>query len=428
MYSTRVIKGAEFKYRLLKEFKEYPASKGLNKITCVCFNKKEADQVVQKHHDKVRIVVLYLDVFDKSKYEEVPAIEAFYIMCYGVKELNHYINLPVDQSETRSYITFGCNYSRKYFYHCHLRSWSHVRESPYVTYFIDEHHLVSSKYFKMYNACSLKSAANILETREVFRKDKLNLLFPNEPFIPKYYTLDGLLAQKSHEHIYIFKPKDGSTGSGIFIIDPSEPNWQDTLKAKWVKDNEPYAITQYIDNPLLFDKKKFHIRSYLMLTSWGAHFSFKPSRILTAMLPYKQLDYLNPDIHDTHLRGTIGYPMFPEDMIVDSKGTSRLTKTDGVTPILLNDQALSKIWDNILSIHKRVSESSNITHYQEVKECYNCMGLDFLFDEDLNIYLLEINTRPLSRSIYDHMGPSDKLDKAYADWVLESIKDKLVDH
>lgn len=399
MYSTRVIKGARFPYALLKDFKGYPTTSKTNKITVICFDKKEADAVMLKHHDNAKIIVCHFAPITEKQYLYISKLECFYIVCVTLEELNNFVNKPIINDERRTYISFGSNTLRKYFIHLRLNSWSHVREAKYVDYYMLTHAIVHNSFG--FTKCKLKQSSDITVLKQAVDKDLMYQNFGSE-FVPEVIPLEKL---DDNFGLTIFKPNEGSLGQGIFVINTKDKDWRDTVTRLYKKEDEPYAICRYIDNPLLFKGRKFHLRSLMMLTSWGTFSTFPISRILHATLPYQHGDYLNIKIHDTHARSTDGYPIFPNDLKVSK-------------------EIIDDLYSQITHIHKVCLEKIPIKCYPESKECYNIFGLDLLIDDNYKVWVLEINKTPLMQSYFDN-GPSDMFDSMFSNWIINNVISRL---
>jgi hypothetical protein len=175
--------------------------------------------------------------------------------------------------------------------------------------------------------------------------------------------------------IWILKPIRGYKGKGIYIF----KNYDEYIyffkntKDSWYE----YVLSEYIINPLLIQKRKFHIRSYCLMINGLAYMSKNPE-IITAKQNYLQNDYTNKDIHDTHESGSIlGLCIVPD--LVNAYG-----------PMNVNS-----IYVKIKEIIKYITKLKfmNDVCYDETEQCFEVYGFDFMIDDNFNLFLLEVNDK-----------------------------------
>ena len=148
--------------------------------------------------------------------------------------------------------------------------------------------------------------------------------------------------------------------------------------------NRNIIIQEYINNPLLFKNKKFHLRSYLMIKLFDNKLSFsyfKKAKILTAKDEYKNNDYLNHNIHDTHIGSTDADYYFPEDLQKYSNKE-------------INDKILEYLYKQMNIIGKitvLIDIKNKLKNYDKVKNAFDVLGVDLMITEDFQIKILEYN-------------------------------------
>jgi hypothetical protein len=148
---------------------------------------------------------------------------------------------------------------------------------------------------------------------------------------------------------------------------------------------QPYQsaiASTYIQNPLLWNGRKFHIRMYLLIRAGSLtlpyHYElWTRGRILTALLPYQNKDWKNKKIHDTHGGTTPHNLWFPEDL-----------------PDITRRQEIYDKMRQSIDVVGRIMQK-NITMYTESIHAFEVFGCDFLITEDYQAILMEIN---------DHVG------------------------
>jgi hypothetical protein len=150
-------------------------------------------------------------------------------------------------------------------------------------------------------------------------------------------------------------------------------------KDKGIKD---YLVSKYIRNPMLIEGKKFHLRMYFMVCMRPNHksdwFLFDEGKIITAELPYKDADYMNKKIHDTHFKSTKKNRLFPEsrELGISDKEAKNIM------------QQMREVLRCAYDVYK-----PHIASTRESKYGFEVFGCDFMVTSDLGVKLLEINAR-----------------------------------
>lgn len=257
-------------------------------------------------------------------------------------------------------------------------------------------------------------------------KDKIYELFKHyigksaSKYTNKSWDLFSLNKIPNKQKIYIAKPIWSCKGTGIKIItttqqledykkealsyaDVDTKKIEDTVSHEEAKEmrllkrgyESGVILEEYIMNPLLFNGKKFHLRYYFLFGALDGKYTLPRSfynesnnktyywdsapqaKLLHAVLPYKKGDWLNRDIHDTHIGSSDDDYYYPQDL--------------KETP-----QNLKKIQENIDSIlvvlFKNFSENTYKT-YVEAKNSYHVYGLDIMILNDYSVKLIEVNSK-----------------------------------
>ena len=149
---------------------------------------------------------------------------------------------------------------------------------------------------------------------------------------------------------------------------------------------------------------KVNIRIYYILSCINNYYSYSILdylEIITAKEQYKNKDYYNTNIHDTHLINT--------EYFIDELKLSKYTYNKIINQIKI----ILKACFNIVK--------KDIKLYNHSKNGYEIFGCNFIIDSDYNVFLLEIN---------DHVGfnyPDDGnnnskdifVEKKIAEWVYK---------
>lgn len=238
-----------------------------------------------------------------------------------------------------------------------------------ITY-IHQDPIDSSREKAYYNVpCYVKNA--LLDSTIDKVCDKSQLYIHMKKYIPVTKPLDKFEFKRG---IYIAKPAGSGaySGKGITIISRET----DLTKARnAIKSNPNWKgiVSEYIDNPLLFRGKKFHVRVYMLVTSANTYSVFGRSHILTAQLPYKKGDYKSV-YTDTHGATT------EKDWEME-KDFEAVIATELRAKI---ETVCDEIWSVI---------GGQIECYPESKYGYEVIAPDIMFDSELNPWLLEVNRK-----------------------------------
>ena len=194
--------------------------------------------------------------------------------------------------------------------------------------------------------------------------------------------------------LWLIKPKTGSLGEGIYIFED--------LK----KTPDVYLISRYISNPHLINKLKYDFRIYVLISGLSPlkMYLYKEGMVRFATEEYtldkehlselyrhltnvainekNKKDYKkahNADTQEGSKWSLQVYEKYCNENNIDYKYIRKQMGDIAIKSILsVIDQFLEKIKDN---------GTQDRNHFK-------LLGFDFLVDENLKVYLLEINDRP----------------------------------
>jgi Tubulin-tyrosine ligase family len=191
----------------------------------------------------------------------------------------------------------------------------------------------------------------------------------------------------------ILKPVEGFSGSGIKIVQSKDE------VAEWLEshsDLKEWVLQDYITTPALKEGRKFHLRVFVIVRKEHGKdpqvFVANHKIYNKAEENYKQGDWLNPKIHDTHFKGRVEF--FPNSLPDD------WSEDDGL-------KAQKKI--NLI-LKKLLEDEKDFKPEWNAKNGFEVFGVDILFDEH-NPYILEFNHKMGHKSAVAHA-------KAFVDTVL----------
>lgn len=214
----------------------------------------------------------------------------------------------------------------------------------------------------------------ITEKNDLF--DTLATHYPNNQImIPQYRYNKGTSLQPYADifntyPVWIIKPvgKGYKSGKGIFRV----TNNKELMRL--VKSNTDYVFAVYLDNPLLFQGKKFHIRSLVIVGSDSQYIHLKElEEVYRATKDYQQGNYNNNDIHDTHFVSH-EYTLNKNDLIKE-----------------YGEKRVDSMYDSIDNIISTVVTSFTPEPFEESSHAFEVFGFDFIIEDNDHVYLIEVN-------------------------------------
>ena len=240
----------------------------------------------------------------------------------------------------------------------------------------------------------------IYEKPNIFNKNDLYTIMINgiNENNGKNYLIDQILikSNKSIDNfmkkgkLYIVKPIPGSGGVGVKVFSEKDKlkEYIKTFKVTNEKKKKLLKITEnsklkwilqeYIDQPLILDSKKFHLRVLflnLMKNEKKLFYLYDKFFVYTASKKYTN-KILNKNIHNTLI------------------GTNAELKRAMIEYDKLDQNRRSNIREQIINICKNIKQYMDYSCYDQSKNCYQFAGLDFIVTNDYKVKLIEINERP----------------------------------
>lgn len=231
--------------------------------------------------------------------------------------------------------------------------------------------------------------------------------------------------------VWIFKNIFGSKGQSIFIFSSwlefcsgvskiiqnkkNQMLWKklNYQKYKNLSNNKKFGyqiewvLQEYINNPLLLNSRKFHLRGYLLyhIDSYKKPqaYYFNNYRIFTGLKPFKEGDYFNKDIHDSHFDSTLKELNFDPDVIK-----------------IIPNNKLNSILEQLKIINKSIMKIIKAKCYSTNKSCYHLFASDIMITKDYQCKLIEVNHRP-GMAPY----PNQKVD--YQNLIFKSIFHNIIE-
>ena len=216
--------------------------------------------------------------------------------------------------------------------------------------------------------------------RNLGTKIKISNFLTKKHYYPETYIYNGDNNLKFIDNIednlnelWFLKPSNNGCGIGIIIVN----NKNDIIK-NLQNSKKKYVIQRGI-NPLLIDNKKFDIRIHYIITYYKSQISFYLYNEGFIRLP-KNIYDINDLNGETHITT---YYLLSKD---NNASFMLLNKTNNLYDILF-----PKIIDIMKDLSKEIKKS--LINYKSSKIEYQICGPDIMFDNDLNPYILELNSR-----------------------------------
>ncbi|XP_052766867.1 tubulin--tyrosine ligase-like [Mya arenaria] len=210
----------------------------------------------------------------------------------------------------------------------------------------------------------------------------------------------SLTQEEGSSVAWIAKVTAGAKGDGIKISDDVH-----TLLEYVDQQEKAFVIQRYIRNPLLLQgKRKFDIRCWVLLDAWYNVYLFREGVMRTSSEPYDPVDLtkvtshltnhcLQKDMSENFGRFEDGNEMFFEEFnrfLMEQHGTS------------LEASILPQIKDIVKKCFHIVKEKINTNGLGYV--CFQLFGFDFLVDDNMKVWLVEINGAPAcAQDLLPHM-------------------------
>jgi len=217
----------------------------------------------------------------------------------------------------------------------------------------------------------------------------LNLKLDNSKNIKanlKIYKMLNSQKKNYSNKYWIMKPYNGGLGTNLLIVKKKEI--EESLK----KYKYHVVIQKYIDNPLLIDNKKFHIRVHVLLIPIiinkiceGYEIYYDPNYFgCMSLYEYDQKNTNDTSIHITNPNLQKETEVDNDLLFIDKKKMSQYLNIENLDKNILNLCKLIFLKENLPNI---------INPYKETN-CYELFGLDLLLDNTERLWLLEINVSP----------------------------------
>ncbi|CAK56346.1 unnamed protein product (macronuclear) [Paramecium tetraurelia] len=208
----------------------------------------------------------------------------------------------------------------------------------------------------------------------------------------KTYKMQETLTSKS-QYLWLLKPADWNRGEGVHVFNTLE-EVETLIKSYYYgKGNyecKEFVIQKYIERPLLLSGRKFDIRCWVLVSQEMQYFLFKEAYIRTSGTAFS-LDNKDRYIHLTNnavQKNAQNYGQFEDgnqlslnrfQQLLDQQETTYNFRKQG--------------WPMIKDVVK-ITMNSTRMNKRNRKYGMQLLGYDFMIDENLKLWLIEVNANP----------------------------------
>jgi len=216
-----------------------------------------------------------------------------------------------------------------------------------------------------------------------------------DKFLKAYYEFEKSKNTQS-QNIWIIKPGENSNrGNGITVVKDLK-EISKTLEAQ--STNGTYILQKYIERPLLFNKRKFDIRCYGLLTAINGNvkgYFYKEGYLRTASKDFS-LKLVNSRI--IHLTNEAVQKNFEEFGKFEPGNKLSYTDLQKYLDTAFPDKNINFFSDLLPQIKSLVTNSFRAVHGKLDPKgrqyTFEIFGYDFMIDSNFHVYLIEANINP----------------------------------
>ena len=156
-----------------------------------------------------------------------------------------------------------------------------------------------------------------------------------------------------------------------------------------------FVVQPYVDRPMLLasmDNRKYHIRAYVLAVGALRVYVYREMLALFAARPYSP-PWDVEDINAGGLTSQLTNTCFQDESIRESSVRRFWALQDESLPPKWQEKVFTQICDVTGEVFEAASREQMV-HFQTLPNAFEVFGVDFLVDEQFNVWLLELNAYP----------------------------------
>jgi tubulin polyglutamylase TTLL1 len=239
---------------------------------------------------------------------------------------------------------------------------------------------------------------------------RMNDVFECQQFFVEMYSDEYIEKKKTTTYQYMLKIGYGAhRANGVFMFD--EAREQEVINSykngtECGQNTSSIVLQRYIGNPLLLDKHKFDFRIYMLIASTNPLILYYHDGFLRLSLHVYDPDSKEKGVHltNTHLSKAIFKDAlkgleFANMNETELRNYQMWTMEELAEEVYAMNKTTDKDWlNNYLrpQFQKAFIHVVRMSKYSFMKHSgiFEMFGLDFLLDDDLNLWFIECNASP----------------------------------
>ena len=204
------------------------------------------------------------------------------------------------------------------------------------------------------------------------------------------FKREQLPSKHCTNNMWLIKPAADNQGKGIEVFKNDLAGMNKFLATK--PPNTYWVVQKYIEKPLLYYERKFDIRMWAVMNWKGEFYYYKHGYIRTSSDSYS----LSSNLNYVHLTNNClqkygeKYGTFEEGNTLGFDILEKCIREQHPT-FSIEAHIIPRIKDLMIDTFLSVKNELNPSKRQN---CFELLGYDFMIDEDLRTWLIEVNTNP----------------------------------